>query len=58
MIGNWIVFERDGKLEAVEDHHIDIQEKNINANGGKIIGYVSFKHRADAITYAEQVLLP
>jgi hypothetical protein len=54
----WIVYlTPDKKTQAVECDHTWQQEEDLIRERNVIVGWVSFKHKQDAIDYANQVLI-
>jgi hypothetical protein len=47
----------DKKTQAVECDHTWQQEEDLIRERNVIVGWVSFKHKQDAIDYANQVLI-
>jgi len=51
---SWIVYlTPDDKVEAVEDLHDGLQEKNLTEELNTILGYPAFKYKRDAIDWVE-----
>ena len=51
MVKDWIIYDDNGKLVAVEaltDHELP--------RGAVVVGYVAFKSAKDAISYMEAIL--
>lgn len=52
---SYIIFERDGELEVVNDHYLPLQYKSIENNGGKILYFLSATSEEDAINEYKEI---
>jgi hypothetical protein len=52
-IKDWIVYQKDDKIEAIRSEHTREQIDNIKKTGAKIISYCAFVKKNSAIDYAK-----
>jgi len=54
----WVVYVTpENRVEAIEDDHKGTLEFELTSEHNTVVGWISSKHKVDAIDYVKQVLL-